>query len=323
MSKIGVTNYVESIFPYERNRWTHFKKYEDFNAQKSKKLHSDIELYLKNNEIPFRYPEFNSFLRLINNEKLIHISSEITIENEKFIGKYDSLFEKNGKLILIDWKSVGEIDTIGYGTSYYEEIAISDRRANNYNFLNKKYANCNYNKYGLQLMIYSEILKESGLNIGELWIVNLKFDKYYIYKVDNLLESKYENFNKYIIPFGKHKGKKLNQLTAGELDFMCCATVFNDTENTVNVSNSVFYKIEGEMKHLLNYDNASMLNIIKNLFNSNFPDNLLKSRIYAILNSPETINMARQYADSHKLCIGCYKNKCVSSNDYLCIICIG
>jgi len=303
--KIGVTTFVNKMFPFERNRWTHVKNYEDFNKDKSNKLHSDIESYLKDNIYPVEYPEFNAFIRLLNDENLIHISSEVTIENDKFIGKYDSLFNKNGKLILIDWKSIGEIDTIGYG-----------------NDITGKYTNCNYNKYGTQLLIYSGILKEKDININELWIVNLKFGKYYIYKIDKLRESGNIEFNKYIIPFGKHKGKKFNQLKPKELDFLCCSTIFNQDSNLLNISNSVFFKIEKEMKHLLDLDNASMINIIKNLYSLDSTDSILKIRIYIILHHPETINMARQYADNLKFCIGCFMNETSNTNDYLCNICM-
>lgn len=124
-----------------------------------------------NDEIKILKPQIEAFVK---NENFTVIKNELILANHTIAGQCDLLAEKNGKIILYDFKTDLTIDlTTRYG---YLAEPFSDLQ------------NTNYSKYTLQLNLYKRLLEtETSIRVDEMHIVhfNVNNDSYKMYKIND------------------------------------------------------------------------------------------------------------------------------------------
>jgi len=160
------------------------------------KVHQYIENYFnkKYNEIPNdleivdRINKFN-ILYAKHLYKLNYIGGEIKIFsiNKKIAGTIDGLFLYKGKIIILDYKTNKE---------WYND----DNKKYSYllNEFNMYYDN-EFNKYSIQLSLYSLLLEEIGLNVDSSYLCHLSpNDDSKLYKARNFKNELKEYLNKNI-----------------------------------------------------------------------------------------------------------------------------
>ena len=139
-------------------------------------VHEGVEYYILGDSQPkLKYPEWSKpkidqgIRYLINLEDVAEFLPEVRIYSEdmRLAGTIDLLvIHTDGTISLHDWKSNEEISTSGYnGKKALEPI--------------KDLQDCSYDKYGLQLSIYQEILeREYNTQVKGRYLVHLLPDDY-------------------------------------------------------------------------------------------------------------------------------------------------
>jgi hypothetical protein len=108
---------------------------------------------------------------------LTPVQLELMVFNNKYAGQVDGLFELDGKLILLDYKTDKEIQMSNKWQSF--KAPLSHLEA------------CNYNKYRLQTSVYKYMFEEQyDFKIDEIWIIHLsnRLPTYKKYVIKPLME---------------------------------------------------------------------------------------------------------------------------------------
>lgn len=149
------------------NEW---KQKNDYANSIGTDLHNYIELYFKkeyqriptNLDLVHRINKFNIiYAKALH--KLEPLAFEVRIFSPKWnkAGMIDSLFIKDGKIFILDWKS-------------NKEFRTDDNKKGRYNKLlypfDDYYAN-HLNDYSIQLSMYAAILEEWGFEVGGAYLV--------------------------------------------------------------------------------------------------------------------------------------------------------
>jgi len=124
-----------------------------------------------NTEIGLLKPQIEAF---IENENFTVIKNELILANHSIAGQCDLLAEKDGRIILYDFKTDLSIDfTTKYGTlkKPFQDLPAT-----------------NFSKYTLQLSTYKRLLETAtSIKVDEMYIVhfNVKNDSYKMYKIND------------------------------------------------------------------------------------------------------------------------------------------
>lgn len=244
--KTSVTYESNLIYPYKKTRWNISGT---CTKELGKKLHEEIEDYLNHKKIPSSInSNFQQFLHYYKEHIKEVLFIEKTVENNKYIGVVDAIIKNySDEIVLIDWKCTDKIDLIGYGFDEYFGYGIS-----------------NYQRYSFQLNIYYHLCLFNNIKIDSMNIVQFtNSEDYHIYPVE--LEKNYlEYFNGKLyrftvpdilaisLPFGKYKGKYINQVPVDYVKFLACYKIQDkkihdnfdgDTRKWLLKNSSVWIKI--------------------------------------------------------------------------------
>lgn len=168
------------IYPYLTEGEHKIKKIEINPRRLGTRLHKEINMYLRDKSLPLKIlPQFQAFLNFMNFHNLSLVESEFQLINNKYSGVADALFKDiNGKNILIDWKFSHHIESNSDKFDEYFGLPI-----------------CSYNRYGFQLHIYYQLLKEMNINVDIMLIVNFRdVGSYEVFDVN--INEKWLNFIK-------------------------------------------------------------------------------------------------------------------------------
>lgn len=135
-------------------------------------MHNYIELYFKR-----EYQEIPTNLDLVNRinkfntvyakhlHKLEPVAFEVRVFSPRWkkAGMIDSLFVRDGKIFILDWKSNKEFRTDADKKGTYSKLLPP---------FDAYYAN-HLNEYSIQLSMYAAILEEWGFEIGGAYLVHI------------------------------------------------------------------------------------------------------------------------------------------------------
>lgn len=123
-------------------------------------LHKAIECYYQHGHTPEEpWIEWDQFIRFHNDHPdWLMIASEHRVFNDYAAGTIDAIFDTPDGVVLVDWKRAKAIDYAGHGQGrHYMKHA----------------ADCNYNKYSLQLSLYKKLI---GVEVVAMYIVQMHPD---------------------------------------------------------------------------------------------------------------------------------------------------
>lgn len=128
--------------------------------EKGTALHKAIECYYEHGHIPNEVSvEWDQFVRFHNDHpQWLMIASEHRVHNGYAAGTIDAVFDTPEGIVLVDWKRSRGVDYSGYGQGRH---------------MMKHAADCNYNKYSLQLSLYKKLI---GIEIAAMYIVQMHPD---------------------------------------------------------------------------------------------------------------------------------------------------
>lgn len=149
-----------------------WKRLNDYANEVGTSMHNYIELYYKR-----EYQELPTNLDVINRinkfnvifakhlSKLEPLAFEVRVFSKKWkkAGMIDSLFIKDGKIFILDWKSNKEFRTDADKKGRYHKLLPP---------FDNWYAN-HLNEYSIQLSMYASILEEWGFEIGGAYLVHI------------------------------------------------------------------------------------------------------------------------------------------------------
>jgi ATP-dependent exoDNAse (exonuclease V) beta subunit len=141
--------------------------------EKGTALHKSIECYYLHGHVPEEpSAEWDQFLRFHQDHPdWLMIASEHRVFNDYAAGTIDAVFDTPDGVVLVDWKRSKAIDYAGHG------------QGRNYM---KHAADCNYNKYSLQLSLYKKLI---GVEIAAMYIIQMHPD------IENYRKIRAHDFN--------------------------------------------------------------------------------------------------------------------------------
>jgi ATP-dependent exoDNAse (exonuclease V) beta subunit len=128
--------------------------------EKGTELHKAIECYYQHGHAPqepnVEWDQFVQFHK--DHPDWLMIASEYRVHNGYAAGTIDAVFDTPEGIVLVDWKRSKVIDYAGHGQGRN---------------LMKHAADCNYNKYSLQLSLYKKLIK---VEIAGMYIIQMHPD---------------------------------------------------------------------------------------------------------------------------------------------------
>ena len=123
--------------------------------EKGTELHKAIECYYLHGHAPQEPSvEWDQFVRFHNDHPdWLLIASEHRVYNDYAAGTIDAVFDTPEGIVLVDWKRSRAIDYAGHGQGRN---------------IMKHAADCNYNKYSLQLSLYKVLIR---VEIAAMYII--------------------------------------------------------------------------------------------------------------------------------------------------------
>jgi ATP-dependent exoDNAse (exonuclease V) beta subunit len=120
-------------------------------------LHKAIECYYQHGHSPQEPSvEWDQFVRFhADHPEWIMIAAEHRVHNGYAAGTIDAVFDTPEGIVLVDWKRAKAIDYSGYGQGRN---------------MMKHVADCNYNKYSLQLSLYKRLIR---VEIAAMYIIQM------------------------------------------------------------------------------------------------------------------------------------------------------
>ena len=149
-----------------------WKRLNDYANEIGTDMHNYIELYFKKEYQPIP-TNLDLLHRIIKFQKIyakqLHklepLAFEVRVFSKKWkkAGMIDSLFIKNGKIYILDWKTNKDFTTDDHRKGRYEKL-LEPFDAHYKNHLNE---------YSIQLSMYAAILEEWGFEVGGAYLVHI------------------------------------------------------------------------------------------------------------------------------------------------------
>jgi len=149
-----------------------WKRLNDYANEIGTDMHNYIELYFKkeyqpiptNLDLVHRINKFNIiYAKQLHNLEPLAFEVRVFSPKWKKAGMIDSLFIRNGKIFILDWKSNKEFRTDDDKKGTYQKLLTP---------FDEYYAN-HLNEYSIQLSMYAAILEEWGFEIGGAYLVHI------------------------------------------------------------------------------------------------------------------------------------------------------
>jgi ATP-dependent exoDNAse (exonuclease V) beta subunit len=139
---------------------SHWKRIGRESREKGTQLHKAIECFYQHGHAPQEPSiEWDQFTRFHNDHPdWFMIASEHRVHNGYAAGTIDAIFDTPEGIVLVDWKRSKAIDYAGYGQGRN---------------MMKHAADCNYNKYSLQLSLYKQLIR---VEIAAMYIIQMHPD---------------------------------------------------------------------------------------------------------------------------------------------------
>ena len=139
---------------------SHWKRIGREAREKGTELHKAIECYYLHGHAPQEPSvEWDQFVRFHQDHPdWLLLATEHRVHNDYAAGTIDAVFYTPEGVVLVDWKRSKAIDYSGYG------------QGRNYM---KHAADCNYNKYSLQLSLYKKLI---GGEVAGMYIIQFHPD---------------------------------------------------------------------------------------------------------------------------------------------------
>ena len=167
-----------------------WKRLNDYANEIGTETHQWIEDYYNkiwreiptNQDLLHRITKFNKIYSK-QLHKLTPLAFEVRVFSKKWkkAGMIDSLFVKDGKIFILDWKTNKDFTSDGHPKGKYEKLLAPF----------DEYWKNHLNEYSIQLSMYAAILEEWGFEIGGAYLVHIGpgDEDAQIYKVNDVREN--------------------------------------------------------------------------------------------------------------------------------------